>query len=196
MSIFFVVSGTTIQAWHALFFHTTAFACLKSILGASRTRSSWVMHSLNQQIGPIPAGFLHCLLRAPTANLFVVAADQHFRHIPSAKRLRPRVMRIIQNPALVQHGSLGAVLAALRGANWPALNDSFTAESSFPSAPGISRVTASRIMRRRQFASGQHESPIEISSVARCSATRSSTPSYRPQISTMRSSFANRRAVC
>src|SRR6266404_5082455 len=69
-----------------------------------------------------------------------------------------------------------------------AVNDSLTEESSLPSAPGRRRVTASTMSAAPSSPPESTKSPIESSSVARCSATRSSTPSYRPQISTIRSS--------
>src|SRR5207302_9791395 len=57
------------------------------------------------------------------------------------------------------------------------LNDSFCEDASLPRAPGRSLVTASTTSMAGNSPPLKTKSPIETSSVARCSATRSSTPS-------------------
>src|SRR5271168_3886957 len=51
-----------------------------------------------EQLRPVAPSLLQRTPPPPLANLLMVSAQQYFRHIPSAKRRRPSVMRIIQNP--------------------------------------------------------------------------------------------------
>src|SRR5271165_624133 len=52
-----------------------------------------------QQIGTITHGLLQCAAATPLSNLIVVPIHQHFGNLHAVKRCRPRVVRIIQQPA-------------------------------------------------------------------------------------------------
>src|SRR5271156_4636180 len=52
-----------------------------------------------KQVWPVAPRLLQRSFPAPATNVLVVAAHQHFRNVPSAKRLRPRIVRTIQDSA-------------------------------------------------------------------------------------------------
>src|SRR5581483_703937 len=63
----------------------------------------------------------------------------------------------------------------------PSANDSSPAESSLPMTPGSSRATASITTSAAASPPASTKSPTDSSPSQRWSATRWSTPSYRPQ---------------
>src|SRR5438132_1444532 len=55
-----------------------------------------------QQIRTEPGRFLLSCFLPPLPDLLVVSPEQHFRHIPSAKFGRPRVLRTVQQSILAE----------------------------------------------------------------------------------------------
>src|SRR5262249_22546431 len=49
------------------------------------------------EVGTVAARFFDRFLAAPAPNLFVIAADKDFRNLPAAKRLGPRVVRVVEH---------------------------------------------------------------------------------------------------
>src|ERR1700676_2320512 len=89
-----------------------------------------------QQIGALPLGFLPCCASTPLANLFVVAADQHFGHLPAAKLRGPGIVRPIEQPFLAERLVHGGTF--------------------IPQHSGSEAGHCIYHHRRRQFATAQH----------------------------------------
>src|ERR1700747_1353915 len=91
---------------------------LAAIVRRRTVGGSPALGAVLEQIGAIAQSLLERTFLAPFANLFVVSAEQHFWHIPTAERWRTCVMRIIQNAVIRGQrfaGTGGAVRVAERG---------------------------------------------------------------------------------
>ena len=138
-----------------------------------------------QKVRAIAARFFQRLLLAPAANLFVVAADQNFRHRPAAKFCGARVVGKVEEEVtglpLTRRSEAVPCDSLTADAGTPGISSAlkrFVDRGIFvASAPGIRRVTASMTSAAASSPPESTKSPMESSSVARCSATRSSTPS-------------------
>ena len=96
-----------------------------------------------------------------------------------ASRETPPAACNADNPAIrpSRMSNSAARLEPLLLLNALAVNDSCCAEAALPSAPGTNRVIVSTIIAAPNSPPLSTKSPTEISRSARCSLTRSSTPS-------------------